>query len=317
MIHNRIANMEEEKSKILIVDDEKVNLNVLDGLLKPYYKTVVAKDGLQALKRLEKGPLPDLILLDVVMPEMDGYEVCRRVKSNLMTRAIPVIFITGQVEERSEAKGFEVGAVDYIFKPISPLTTLARVKTHVELKKRGDLLERMATLDGLTGIYNRRRFDEFLDYEWERSLRYQHPLSLILMDIDFFKRYNDHFGHAEGDLCLTKVARAVANSLPRSVDVACRYGGEEFACVLPETNAEGALVAAQRILDRCRDLHLPHPQSTAADHVTLSLGTVTLIPNNNHRKKEFVEMADKALYQAKRKGRNQVRQFNEGTEYDG
>lgn len=316
MIPNRIANMEEEKSKILIVDDEKVNIDVLDGLLKPYYKTVIAKDGQQALKRLEKGPLPDLILLDVIMPGMDGYEVCRRVKSNLITRSIPVIFITGQVEERSEAKGFEVGAVDYILKPFNPLTTLARVKTHVELKKRGDMLERMAILDGLTGIFNRRRFDEFLDYEWERSLRYQHPLSLILMDIDFFKRYNDHFGHAEGDQCLTKVARAIAGSLPRSVDCACRYGGEEFACILPETKAEGALIAAERILDRCRDLRLSHPRSTVTDHVTLSLGTVTLVPSADYQKKELIEMADKALYQAKQKGRNQVRQFNEGSDHE-
>ncbi|MBF0422539.1 MAG: PleD family two-component system response regulator [Magnetococcales bacterium] len=302
----------EEMAKILVVDDEKINITVLESLLKPYYKVVVAKDGMQALQRLEKVPLPDLILLDVVMPEMDGYEVCRRVKSNLVTRGIPVIFITGQSEERSEAKGFEVGAVDYILKPFSPLTTLARVKTHVELKQRGDQLERMAVLDGLTGIANRRRFDEFLDYEWERSHRYQHELSLILMDIDFFKRYNDHFGHAEGDVCLKKVARTIAASLPRSVDLACRYGGEEFACVLPETNAAGALVTAQRILENCRKLHLPHPLSEAAEHVTLSVGTSTLIPGVPMQKQELIERADQGLYMCKKNGRNQVRQFSEG-----
>ncbi|HIJ84449.1 MAG: Response regulator receiver modulated diguanylate cyclase [Magnetococcales bacterium] len=302
---------ESEKAKILIADDEKVNIDVLDGLLKPYYKTVIAKDGFQVFKRLEKSPLPDLILLDVVMPGMDGFEVCRKVKDNPLTREIPVIFITGQTDEQHEALGFEVGAVDYIQKPFSPMITLARVKTQVELKRRGDRLEKMAIFDGLTGIPNRRRFDEFLEYEWERSLRYRHPLSLILMDIDFFKRYNDYFGHSEGDECLKKVARAIAESLPRTADLACRYGGEEFACILPETNAEGATIAARRILANCRDLRLPHPQSETENIVTLSLGTATMTPTNEIQRQTIIEMADKGLYLAKKNGRNQIRAFEE------
>ncbi|MBF0109484.1 MAG: diguanylate cyclase [Magnetococcales bacterium] len=302
----------DNKAKILIVDDEKINIDILDGLLKPYYRTAIAKDGIQALKRLERPPLPDLILLDVVMPGMDGYEVCRLVKKNMLTREIPVIFVTGQTEEKHEALGFEVGAVDYISKPLSPMITLARVKTHVELKRRGDALERMAVLDGLTGIANRRRFDEFLEYEWERSLRYRHPLSLILMDIDFFKRYNDALGHTSGDECLVKIARSIAEAMPRTVDLACRYGGEEFACVLPETSAEGAGIVARRILANCRDLRLPHPRSDADEIVTLSLGTATVVPTLDIARGHLIEMADKGLYLAKSRGRNQVRQFSEG-----
>ncbi|MBF0147425.1 MAG: diguanylate cyclase [Magnetococcales bacterium] len=312
MLNDRLRADSDHKAKILIVDDEKINIDILDGLLKPFYKTVVAKDGSQALKRLEKPPLPDLILLDVVMPGMDGYEVCRRVKNNLLTREIPIIFVTGQAEERHEALGFQVGAVDYISKPLSPLITLARVKNHVELKRRGDMLEQMAVLDALTGIANRRRFNEFLEYEWERSLRYRHPLSLILMDIDFFKRYNDHFGHAKGDECLVKVARAIAEAMPRTVDLACRYGGEEFACILPETHVDGAGIVAHRILANCRNLHLPHPRSDAGELVTLSLGTSTLIPAHDVCREDLIEMADRALYWAKNHGRNQVGQYSSG-----
>lgn len=300
-----------EKAKILIIDDEKVNLDVLDGLLKPHYRTVVAKDGQQALKRLEKNPLPDLILLDITMPIMDGYAVCRAIKNNLLTREIPIIFITGKSEEQDEAFGFQVGAVDYIVKPFSPLVTLARVKTHIDLKKRGDVLQRQATLDGLTGIPNRRRFDEFLEYEWERSLRFQHPLSVILIDIDFFKLYNDHFGHAQGDACLKQVAKTIMETMPRTVDLASRYGGEEFSCILPETNADGTLTVARRILENCRNLKLPHPRSKATDHVTVSLGTATTTPTKDLRKLDIVEMADKALYTAKKSGRNQIQQFAE------
>lgn len=296
----------EEKGKILIVDDEKTNIDVLVGLLDPHYKTIVAKDGGQALKRLEKPPIPDLILLDVMMPDMDGYEVCAKIKRSFPYRNIPVIFITGKSEEQDEAKGFEVGAVDYITKPFSPQLTLARVKIHIELKRRGDMLERLAVLDGLTGIPNRRRFDQFLDYEWDRSLRYQHPFSLILMDIDFFKLYNDHYGHAEGDECLKKVAQAIARAMPRTVDLSARYGGEEFACVLPETDNIGAMAAANRILEVVRDLKIPHAKSKVESHITMSIGVTTIIAKSGERSLDVIGLADKALYQSKHHGRNRV-----------
>jgi len=298
--------MKEKRTKILIVDDEKVNIDVLVGLLKPYYQTVSAKNGEQAIKRLTKKPLPDLILLDIMMPGMNGYEVCRKIKSDPSCRDIPVIFITVKDDEQDEAKGFDAGAADYITKPFRPLIVLARVRAHIEIKKRGDMLEELAGLDGLTGIPNRRQFDQFLDVEWKRSLRYRHRISLILTDVDFFKLYNDHYGHAQGDECLRKVARAFSHSITRSADIAARYGGEEFACILPETGNEGALALANRLMENIRALRISHAQSRVADHVTISIGIATLVPTLKDRAQELLEMADKALYQAKQKGRNQI-----------
>ena len=302
--------LNEERAKILIVDDEKINLDVMVGLLKPNYRIVAAKKGEMALKRLEKPPLSDLILLDIMMPGMDGYEVCRKIKQNPETRDIPVIFITAKIEEQDEAQGFQAGAVDYITKPFSPLIVMARVKTHIELKRRGDMLERLAGLDGLTGIPNRRQFDQFLDAEWKRSLRYEHNLSIILVDIDFFKLYNDCYGHTEGDVCLKKVAGSIFKAVPRPEDLAARYGGEEFACILPETGNKGALAVANRILENVRALKIPHAQSKAVRHVTVSVGLATAVPPLKNRKLELVKLADKALYQAKLKGRNQIINLN-------
>lgn len=299
-------NLHDEMPKILVVDDEKINLDVLGGLLQPHYRVVFAKDGEQAIHRMEKVPLPDLVLLDIIMPGIDGYEVCRRLKDTLSTRNIPVIFITAMGQEKDETQGFAVGAVDYIVKPFSPPIVLARVKTHIELKRRGDMLERLAILDGLTGIPNRRRFDQFLDYEWERSLRYGRAFSLLLMDIDYFKLYNDSYGHAEGDRCLRSVAGAIVRAMPRSVDLAARYGGEEFACVLPETGVEGARVVAERILDNIHAMGIPHINSKVAELVTMSIGVVTALPSSSIRTLDMVKMADKALYQAKHGGRNRI-----------
>jgi len=296
----------EKKAKVLIVDDEKINLDVLINLLKPYYRTVAAKNGEQAFKRLEVPPLPDLILLDIMMPGMDGYEVCRQLKKTEVTRDIPVIFITGKNDEQYEAKGFQAGAVDYITKPFSPLIALARVKTHIELKRRGDMLERLAGLDGLTGIPNRRHFDQFLEAEWKRSCRYNHSISLLIMDIDYFKLYNDHYGHAEGDDCLKKVASSFSQSMIRSTDLAARYGGEEFACILPETDFEGAMVTADRIMKAIHALCIPHEKSDVADYVTVSIGVSCLTPQKAKKSIDLLETADQALYRAKRNGRNQI-----------
>jgi diguanylate cyclase (GGDEF)-like protein len=295
-----------QPAKLLIVDDEKINLDTMVGLLGPHYKTVVALNGEQALKRLKRPPLPDLILLDVVMPDMDGYEVCRIIKEDPATRHIPVIFITGKNEEQDEAKGFQAGAVDYISKPFSPIIGLARVSTHIELKRRGDMLERLAGLDGLTGIANRRRFDEFLSSEWKRCQRHAAPISLILADIDFFKRYNDYYGHAKGDAALKQVAAVISQSTPRPEDLAARYGGEEFVCVLPQTGSKGARTVAERIMKSLEHMAIAHADSKAASRVTLSIGVASLIPAKGQPCNTLVELADAALYEAKRKGRNRI-----------
>ncbi|MBF0146727.1 MAG: diguanylate cyclase [Magnetococcales bacterium] len=298
--------MEGEKAKLLIVDDEKINLDILIGLLGDEYRTVVAKDGEQALHRLEALPLPDLVLLDVIMPGMDGFEVCRRMKENLLTRNIPVIFVTSRTGEMDEAVGFDAGAVDYIVKPYHPAIVRARVRTHVDLKRRGDMLERLSNLDPLTGIANRRRLDEFLNFEWSRSIRTGHPLSMILIDVDHFKRFNDTYGHGQGDRCLIQVARALSRPIQRAMDLVARYGGEEFACILPETGAEGAMAVAERMRVAVSDLGIPHVASTVAPRVTISLGVASVTPNKNDLAQFLMEKADDALYLAKNRGRNQV-----------
>ncbi|NGZ05772.1 MAG: diguanylate cyclase [Magnetococcales bacterium] len=297
---------DETRPKVLIIDDEAVNIDVLAGLLKPDYRIVSAKSAESAMQRLESPPLPDLILLDVIMPGMNGYAFCEMLKSNHRTRNIPVIFITSSSSEEDETRGFAVGAVDYIAKPYRPAVVSARVKTHIELKRRGEMLERLAILDGLTNIPNRRRFDQFMEYEWCRSLRFGHTCSVLLMDIDFFKLFNDHYGHAQGDHCLKEVATAITRALPRTMDLAARYGGEEFACVLPETNLPGGQAVAERILNAVRSLAIPHAQSKTAEHVTMSIGIASMTPTLGKQPLDLINQADQALYQAKRNGRNQI-----------
>ncbi|MEO5357252.1 MAG: PleD family two-component system response regulator [Nitrospirae bacterium YQR-1] len=300
--------MEQKRPTILIVDDEKNNIDVLVNLLSGKYRIVIAKSGEQALKRLNQIDNDiDLILLDVLMPEMDGYEVCRRIKKNIDTNGIPVIFITALSETENETTGFEAGAVDYITKPFSPPVVVARVRTHLELKLYRDTCEAMAWEDGLTGIPNRRKFEEFFGFQWNATGRRRAPLSLILMDVDFFKRYNDNYGHGAGDECLKSVACALKSAMPRTSDIVARYGGEEFVCVLPDTDSAGGLKVAHRLLDAVRNLQIPHEFSDAAKHVTMSMGVSTVAPPVKVSASVLIETADKALYEAKAMGRNQVK----------
>lgn len=302
--------MTQSAATLLIVDDDPITLKALISLLEREYRVVVAKSGEQAMKRLTDGATVDLILLDITMPGIDGYETCRRIKSSPSTKNIPVIFLSSRSEVEDETRGFEAGGIDYITKPFNPPIVEARVKTHVELKRRGDLLEQLSAIDGLTQIPNRRRFDEFLQFEWNRSSRDRQPLSLILMDIDFFKLYNDHYGHAAGDECLKRVARTLAGSMNRSVDFVARYGGEEFICLLPETALEGAREVANRMLANIREQRFPHEASQVEDHVTLSLGLATVVPEGETPPVSLIEKADEALYRAKKEGRNRMAEFD-------
>ncbi len=294
---------EKRNPRVLVVDDSVGNIQVLSEVLSQEYEVFFATSGAKALEILGEKTI-DLVLLDIMMPQMDGYEVCRRIKGDERLREIPVIFVTAMGEVEDEERGFEVGAVDYITKPISPPIVRARVKTHIELKAQRDYLHRLSTLDGLTGIPNRRRFDEVLEREWLRAKRDQRALTLFLMDIDFFKKYNDHYGHMGGDDCLKQVASTVAATMHRPADLAARYGGEEFVCVLPELDAEGAQALAARLLDNIRALQIPHAASEVAPNVTISLGAVTLIPVGGLGHPAMIEKADEMLYQAKREGRN-------------
>jgi diguanylate cyclase (GGDEF)-like protein len=297
---------EKVRQTVLIVDDAPANIELLSEVLESEVEVLFALSGEDGLN-IAFEEAPDLILLDIVMPEMDGYEVCARLKADPRTRTIPVIFVTAMDLEEDETKGLALGAIDYITKPIRPPIVRARVRNHLELKRYRDLLERLTTTDGLTGIANRRRFDAFLESEWSRARRSQKPLSLIMLDIDFFKAFNDHYGHLAGDDCLRQVAQCLADGVRRPADLVARYGGEEFACLLPETTAMGAVTMAKRFLESMEELNIPHAYSEAADHVTLSMGVATLVPLVGQPSSDLVRHADQLLYEAKQNGRNQFR----------
>ncbi|TWA86326.1 response regulator receiver modulated diguanylate cyclase [Azospirillum brasilense] len=297
--------MTDARSKILVVDDIPSNVHVLSRILKDEHDIYFATDGAKALE-LVQSRLPDLVLLDIMMPGMDGYEVCSRIKADPITRDIPVIFISAKSEVEDETYGLEVGAIDFISKPISPPIVKARVRNHLLLKRQTDLLRTLSFNDGLTGIANRRRFDEVLLREWRRCGRVQLPLSLIMLDVDQFKPYNDHYGHQAGDECLRAVARLLAEQMMRPGDLIARYGGEEFVCLLPETDEDGAVQVAERLRQTVAGQRLPHAVSYVADHITISLGVATARPLLDDTPDRLTQLADGLLYEAKRAGRNRV-----------
>jgi diguanylate cyclase (GGDEF)-like protein len=247
-----------------------------------------------------------LVLLDVVMPGIDGYEVCRQLKADPITALIPIIFVTAHFDEADEVRGFELGAVDFIHKPINPLITQMRVRNQLLIKQQADLLRSIALNDGLTGIANRRKFDANLETQWQHCQRNAQPLSLLMLDVDFFKRYNDHYGHQQGDICLQEIARTLEESLQRPLDLAARYGGEEFALILPHTDMKGASYIADKILLNVQNLGLEHQTSDAADWVTLSIGAATITPTAAANPTQLLSAADQQLYLAKSAGRAQL-----------
>lgn len=315
---------------ILIVDDRQDNLLVLESLLEDMNCNIIkATSGNEALS-LMLGNEFALVLLDVQMPDMDGFETAEFMRMNSKTRYLPIIFVTAiSKEQKCIFKGYEIGAVDYLFKPIEPIILQSKVKVFLDLYNQKKLveeqskllelkvkelselreanfkLESLSTLDGLTGISNRRSFDNYIDMSLKNCARADKPISLIMADIDFFKNYNDNYGHLQGDDCLIKVAKAMASSIKRPLDFVARYGGEEFAVILPETDEEGAKVIAETIRKNVEDLKITHEHSTAAPYVTLSLGIETMLPKADYSANELIENADKALYKAKQNGRNQ------------
>ncbi len=297
---------EGKKPLILIVDDTPTNIQVLAESLRVDYRVRVAGSGKTAFEIIAKVGAPDLILLDVMMPEMDGYEVCRRLKQVPETRDVPVIFVTAKADTLDEEYGLNLGAVDYIAKPFHLPIVAARVRNHINLKIKTDLLESQAMLDGLTNIPNRRRFDETLASEWKRALRSGTQLSLIMADIDFFKRYNDHYGHGVGDECLKKVAAALASSTDRPSDLVARYGGEEFVAILPDTDAAGAQAIAERFRSHVERMKIAHEFSEVSNFVTVSVGLACVIPTIDMQSADILKHADGMLYQAKESGRNRV-----------
>ncbi|ALG67013.1 diguanylate cyclase domain-containing protein [Beggiatoa leptomitoformis] len=316
-----------ETPTILIVDDVPANVGVLfDFLSSNGFEVLVARNGESALQIIETAR-PHLILLDIMMPGIDGFETCRRIKANKTTNEIPVIFMTALTDIVDKVKGFKLGAVDYVTKPFHQEEVLARVSTHLKIHylqtelqdKNKELQEKEAALqkankeladlvsqDGLTQIANRRRFDEYLQLQWAQMLRVNYPLTLMMCDVDFFKNYNDEYGHQAGDECLKQIATALTQCVKRSVDLVARYGGEEFALILPNTNQEGAMRIAEMIHQAIAQRQITHKKSKIANFITLSIGISSVIPTTENNPHLLISVADKALYRAKEQGRNQT-----------
>jgi diguanylate cyclase (GGDEF)-like protein len=300
--------MARDKELILVVDDSPTNLAILNVVLKDIYQIITANNGSDALT-LAASQEPDLIILDIMMPGMDGYEICDRLKTNPFTRDIPVMFVTAMDQERQEAKGLALGAVDYIAKPVSPPIVLARVRNQLELKRQRDFLRRLSAIDGLTGIANRRAFEEDFDREWRRCLRHKTSICVYLTDIDNFKTYNDAYGYLAGDDCLRILAQAMSKAILRPGDILARYSGEEFVGLMPDTDASGAAIVGERLLSTARALSLPHAHSGTASIVTVSIGAAVCRPGPTSDRSGLFKLAGDALYAAKKGGRNQVRVF--------
>lgn len=298
----------QHRQKILIVDDAEANLMILSNLLAEEGDVISATDGAQAIA-LANSALPDLILLDVSMPGMDGYEVCRRLKSDIRTRDIPIVFVTGRTDDDDQEKGLSLGAIDYILKPYSPLIVLARIRNHLALQKaHRDLkvanqeLTRLATTDFLTGVWNRRRFMELGDAELARVRRSGRNFGVVMMDVDHFKAVNDTYGHDAGDAVLRALADACVDRL-RNVDIVGRMGGEEFALILPETDPQGAKLTVERLREYLGQLEVPTDSGNLS--VTVSAG-VTTVQDPSDTIEAALKRADEALYKAKGSGRNKT-----------
>ena len=293
-----------EKNTVLIVDDDSFNLKMLSRILQPQYITHLASDGETAVKMAEEL-LPDLILLDIVMPDMDGYQVFTALQSIDETAQIPVIFITGLSDSNSEKKGLEFGAVDYISKPFNDVIVKLRVNQQAKIINQMRTIERLSLIDHLTGLPNRRNFENRIVVEWGRAIRYRTPISLLMIDVDYFKRYNDTYGHQQGDVALRIVAQAISNSLRRATDYAARWAGEEFVALLPDTDIDGSLIIGEQVRDNVEAEEI-YRNDGSLTKVTVSVGAYTFIPTPNCSLEKFISRADEALYLAKNTGRNKV-----------
>jgi diguanylate cyclase (GGDEF)-like protein len=297
--------MNNPRPRILAIDDTPTNLLTLGAVLGDEFALQIATSGAAGLA-LAGQSSPDLILLDVMMPDMNGFETCRRLKADPLTRDIPVIFITALNSPEDETFGLEAGAVDFISKPLNSAVVRARVRTHITLKRQADLLRSMSFVDGLTGVANRRQFDEALQREWRACLRTGTTLALAMIDIDHFKQFNDTYGHPAGDACLRAIAGILDGEMNRSHDLIARYGGEEFVCLLPDINLTAAQIKAEQLRQAVQSLNIPHKASSTAPVVTISVGLAFFIPTEKLTPEQLVAAADVQLYTAKHTGRNRV-----------
>lgn len=305
---------------ILVADDDKVmRVCLRHAMEQEGYQVVEAVDGESCLA-IYSQLQPDVVLLDAVMPVMDGFTCCDRIRHGELagTKNTPVLMITGLEDEESVDQAFAAGAVDYVTKPIHWAVLRQRVRRLIQqvrlyqqLQEANQELSRLVAVDGLTQVANRRRFDEYLQQEWQRMIRDRSPISLILCDLDFFKNYNDTYGHQDGDDCLRQVAKLLERAARRSIDLAARYGGEEFALILPNTDQAGAIQVAKTIQETIRELAIPHQGSQVSDVVTLSMGVATTVPSRQMSAPEMlINAADRALYQAKANGRDRFHAYS-------
>ncbi|MDQ7002046.1 MAG: diguanylate cyclase [Ghiorsea sp.] len=306
--------------KILIVDDSRTYQALLASYIQDMgYKYVSAMSGKEAIEVFTQE-WPDLILLDVTMPGMNGYETARQFRElgDEWAHWVPIIFLSSSVQDKDIVMGIEAGGDDYLAKPISEIVLHAKIKAMMRmadhrrnsinitlaLTKANEALEKLSKNDGLTGIPNKRYFIEYMKQEWRRCMGSGLPISLLFIDVDHFKPYNDHYGHLQGDTCLKKVAQALHHSMNRNADIAFRYGGEEFAIVLPEVDYEEMCDLGESVVQVLRDLKLPHAYSSAADFVTISVGGATVLPSLENHTSSIIKQADKGVYKAKESGRN-------------
>lgn len=313
-----------EEPRLLVVDDDPGTIRLLVQILKGLGKIHFTTSGAEAVE-MARTVRPDLILLDVEMPDADGFRVCEMIKGDPAFQDVPILFVTAHGDADVEAQALTAGAIDFITKPPHPPVVRARVRNYLALKQRTDQLRRLTTIDGLTGVANRRAFDTALDLEWRRACRTGTQLSLLMIDVDHFKHFNDAYGHQAGDDCLRTVAQALAGAARRPGELAARYGGEEFAVLLPACDTPQAVGLAETIRAAVSGCAIPHGKSDVAPHVTVSVGAASVFalcqPSRAHLRDgaacqlkdtcavgpgDLVAAADHSLYEAKRAGRNRV-----------
>lgn len=305
-----LPNLHAERARILVVDDQVANIVQVRHILGSTFETYAATGGTQALEMCQ-SMLPDLVILDVQMPGIDGLETCRRLRADIQTQAIPVIFVTAGTSPADEDACWLAGGSDFVLKPINPTTLQHRVQAQLKLKAQADELRRLAYIDGLTGLPNRRSFDERFDIECRRAARNGNSLSVLLLDVDYFKLYNDHYGHVAGDVCLREIGAGLSRSVFRPGDLVARYGGEEFVGLLPETDHSGAMCVAEAILKQVSQAELSHRASPISSLVSVSIGVATWAGRKSgaittEHCRTLVEEADRQLYRAKQAGRARV-----------
>lgn len=296
--------MEFKKPTILVVDDMTTTLLLIHDLLKDTYEVKIAKSGTKALEILESPNDIDLILLDIEMPDINGYDVCKRIKNNETIKNIPIIFITGRTSQEDEEYGLNLGAIDYITKPFNKAIVKLRIKNYLNLKIKNDMLEKLSMYDGLTNIRNRRFFDETFEKTFNEIKRDKKSLAVLMIDIDFFKPYNDNYGHGQGDETLRKVAKALEKTIKRPSDFVARYGGEEFVILLKDINKDGVEAVANNLLNAVRELKITHEFSKIENYVTISIGASFYNSSSDITKLELLLKADETLYNVKNSGRN-------------